>query len=98
MAKYIFSEKAIRDLNGIWNYTVETWSEKQADEYYKKIIQQVLDISKNPDIGRRYDEIDASLLGYRIEKHIIFYQINENRIEVIRILHAKMDLKNRLME
>ena len=35
MAKIRFSRKAIADLNGIWEYTAETWSEDQA------VMQQV---------------------------------------------------------
>ena len=98
MAKFIFSQKAINDLNGIWDYTVETWSEKQADKYYEGISQQVSEISKNPDLGKRYVEVDGNLLGFRTEKHVIFYQISGNTIEVIRILHAQMDLKKRIKE
>ncbi|MBO7585159.1 MAG: type II toxin-antitoxin system RelE/ParE family toxin [Bacteroidales bacterium] len=35
MAKIRFSRKAIADLDGIWEYTAETWSEDQA------VMQQV---------------------------------------------------------
>jgi toxin ParE1/3/4 len=38
MAKYKFTKKAVKDLSDIWNYTVDTWSENQADKYYKLII------------------------------------------------------------
>jgi len=34
MAKVIFRQKAIDDLNNIWNYTFEKWTEEQADKYY----------------------------------------------------------------
>ncbi|MEI6021854.1 MAG: type II toxin-antitoxin system RelE/ParE family toxin, partial [Bacteroidota bacterium] len=34
MVKYHFTNKAIEDLTEIWQYTVEEWSEKQADKYY----------------------------------------------------------------
>ena len=34
MVKVIFRQKAIYDLNSIWNYTLEQWSENQADKYY----------------------------------------------------------------
>ena len=34
MKQYHLTNKAIEDLNEIWLYTVETWSEKQADTYY----------------------------------------------------------------
>ena len=38
MAKYRFTNKAVDDLSNIWNYTVETWSERQADLYYEMLI------------------------------------------------------------
>lgn len=97
MAKLILRQEAIRDLTDIWEYTVETWSENQADKYYDAIKQACLDISQDPDKGRQYFEISEDLLGYQINKHIIFYHlVNSNELEVIRILHEKMDLKNQL--
>jgi toxin ParE1/3/4 len=32
MAKVILRQKAIDDLNNIWDYTFEKWSEKQANK------------------------------------------------------------------
>jgi toxin ParE1/3/4 len=37
MAKVIFRQEAIDDLNDIWIYTTDEWSEKQADKYYAAI-------------------------------------------------------------
>lgn len=33
MANVILRQKAIDDLNDIWEYTFEEWSENQADKY-----------------------------------------------------------------
>ncbi len=56
-------------------------------------------IGENPEIGKEYEGINRSLLGLKSEKHIIFYQqISSDRIEIIRILHERVDLKNRLTE
>jgi toxin ParE1/3/4 len=33
MAKVILRQEAIDDLNDIWDYTFEEWSEVQADKY-----------------------------------------------------------------
>lgn len=97
MAKLILRQEAINDLTDIWEYTVETWSENQANRYYDSIKQACLDISQKPDKGRQYFEISENLSGYQINKHIIFYHlVNPNELEVIRILHEKMDLKNQL--
>lgn len=32
MAKVVLRQEAIDDLNSIWNYTFEKWSEKQANK------------------------------------------------------------------
>ena len=56
-------------------------------------------IGDNPDVGKQYFAISQDLLGLKSGKHIIFYQqIFSNRIEIIRILHERMDLKNRMIE
>ncbi|MCB0511295.1 MAG: type II toxin-antitoxin system RelE/ParE family toxin [Bacteroidetes bacterium] len=99
MAKVVLRQEAIDDLNNIWYYTFETWSETQADKYYATIKMACNGIADNPNVGKEYDGINKNLLGVKSEKHIIFYQIiNPERIEIIRILHERMDLKNRITE
>lgn len=97
MAKLILREKAIDDLTDIWEYSVETWSENQADRYYETIKLACKDISQNPALGKEYPEISRNLSGYKINKHIIFYHsVSSDEVEVIRILHERMDLKGQL--
>jgi len=99
MPKYLISNKAVEDLSNIWNYTYKNWSENQADKYYELLIYFCEEISENPKIGKNYNEIDENILGYHASRHIIFYQvIKANEIEVLRILHESMDLKNRIRE
>ncbi len=99
MAKVIFRQKAINDLTEIWEYTLKNWSEKQADFYYRTIKTACDFIGENRNIGRNYSEINNRLFGFKTGKHIVFYQIiSEDEIEVIRILHEKMDLRNRISE
>ncbi len=99
MAKVLLRQKAIDDLNNIWDYTFEKWSAVQADKYYATIKLACQGIGHNPNIGKEYDGISQKLLGFKSGKHIIFYQsLSEDRIEVIRILHERMDLKNRITE
>lgn len=100
MAKYYLTNKAVDDLTNIWEYTVNTWSEEQADNYYKMLIASCQKITESPRLlGLKYEEIAEGLLGYRSNKHIIFYRILPNEdILVIRILHQRMDLKRRMLE
>ena len=99
MAKVVLHQKAIDDLNDIWNYTYKKWSEIQADKYYAILKLACQEIGENPNIGKMYDGISKNLLGFQSGKHIIFYrEISEDRIKVIRILHQGMDLKNRIKD
>ena len=94
MAKIIFRQEAIHDINEIWSYTFKKWSEKQADKYYSALEFACIHLGQNPELGKEYDGIQKNLLGLRTGKHIIFYQVITNQeIEIIRILHEQMDLK-----
>ncbi len=56
-------------------------------------------IGENPEIVKKYDGIKDNLFGFKTGKHIIFYQqISNDKVEVIRILHERVDLKNRMLE
>lgn len=94
MAKVRLRQKAIDDLNNIWKYTFYKWSENQADEYYNLLKSACLNLKNNSNLGKEYKRIELGLFGLKIGKHIIFYQATaQNNIEVVRILHERMDFK-----
>ncbi|WP_396197332.1 type II toxin-antitoxin system RelE/ParE family toxin [Flavobacterium sp.] len=97
MAKFYLTNKAVEDLGEIWNYTIETWSENQAEIYYSLLIDSCQELANTPNQGKKYEIIEKNVLGFRAGQHLIFYKIvTEKEIEVIRILHGMMDLKNHL--
>ena len=99
MARFELTNKAVEDLTAIWEYTVAKWSEQQAERYYRLIIQRCEEIANNPNLGKHYEGIRNDLFGLRISRHIIFYRKQSGQpIEITRILHARMDLKNRVNE
>ena len=99
MAKFKLTNKAVEDLSKIWDYTFEVWSEKQADKYYEMLISNCQEIANNPDLGKNYNGIANNLFGAKANRHIIFYRaVNENYIEITRILHERMDLNKRILE
>jgi toxin ParE1/3/4 len=99
MAKYGLTKKAVEDLSSIWKYSFINWSENQADIYYHLLIESFKEIADNPDIGKNYSGIVKSLRGLKVGRHIVFYiEIEEHKVEIIRILHEQMDLMNRIIE
>jgi len=94
---YIISKKATDDLEQIWLYTYFHWSENQADNYYNLLIEKIEFIAQNVNIGRKIDYVKKGYRCFFAEQHIIFYTISaKNTINVIRILHQKMDIPSRL--
>lgn len=49
MAKFYLTNKAVQDLSEIWNYSLENWSEQQADKYYQLLIRRFKEIAQNPE-------------------------------------------------
>jgi toxin ParE1/3/4 len=99
MASYNLTKKAAEDIAYIWNYTVDTWSENQADQYYFMLLDSCQDIADREVFGKQYEGIYTGLLGIKVGKHIIFYcQISHDIVEIARIRHERMDLKERIRE
>lgn len=99
MASYVLTNKALEDLSDIWNYSFEVWSASQADKYYYMILDACEELGSGKVRGKNYPEVHAEISGYRIGQHLIFYRpARGSTIEVVRILHSRMDYKNRMLE
>jgi toxin ParE1/3/4 len=99
MAKYQLTNKAVEDLANIWDYNFEAWSEVQTNKYYNYLLDCFQNLANNPKLGRVYSEVTGDLLGYRATQHIIFFRkISQTTTEIVRVLHSRMDLKNRISE
>ena len=95
--KYRISKQAIADLNGIWIFTNHKWSKKQADRYYDLIIGEIEFIADNYPVGKSAELSGKNYRITKIKSHLIFYRKAEDEVvEIVRILHQRMDIKNRL--
>jgi len=97
--RYSISEKANQDIEKIWLYTFENWSLEQADRYYNLILDEIEFISENFESGKSVDYIKKGYRASIVKSHIIFYKKSRsNVVEIIRVLHQKMDIENRINE
>ncbi|WP_100614338.1 type II toxin-antitoxin system RelE/ParE family toxin [Confluentibacter citreus] len=96
-SSYRISKQAIDDLNAIWIYTFNKWSKEQADRYYDLIIEEIEFIADNYLIGKSAEQTRKNYRVTKIKSHLIFYRKIENEIvEIVRILHQRMDVKKQL--
>jgi toxin ParE1/3/4 len=95
---YKISNEAAIDLENIWLYTFETWSEEQANRYLDLIFDEIEYLTLKPQSGTDYTTIRKGYFRSRVKSHLIFYKINisKNELEIIKILHQQMDIENHL--
>jgi len=89
--EYRLRPKARADIENIWNYTCRTWSIQQARHYLNELRDVCTDLAKHPDTGKIRDDLYKGLRVYPSGKHLVFYLTVENGIDVVRVLHERMD-------
>ncbi len=93
MLPFKITVKAREDLTGIARYTEQRWGRDQRKLYLKQIDDAFHALSKTPELGQPCDDIRAGYLKYPQGSHVIFYRFGtDTRIEIIRILHKRMDV------
>ncbi len=99
MPGYIISKEAVKDINDIWMYTAEKWSVEQADRYYNLIFDEIEYIVENFKMARDFSRVKKNYRYTKVKSHLIFFKkTGSDLIEIVRVLHEKMDLENRLTE
>lgn len=95
---YKISKKALEDIENIWLYTFENWSQEQADRYTNLIFDEIEYLSLNPSVGKDFNHVRKNYRYSKVKSHLIFFKkIQEDTdIEIIRVLHERMDIENRL--
>ncbi len=95
--KYRISNQALDDLNDIWVYTLHKWSKDQADRYYDLIIGEIEFVADNYLTGKSAEQTRKNYRVTKIKSHLIFYRkVEYDIVEIVRILHQRMDIKKRL--
>jgi toxin ParE1/3/4 len=97
MPGYIISEKALDDINKIWIYTAENWSIEQADRYYNLLFDEIEYIVDHYEMARDFGNVRKSYRCSKVKSHLVFFKkTKSNEVEVIRVLHERMDIENQL--
>ncbi len=91
MTGYRLTPAAQGDLSSIWDYTRERWGDDQAETYVLEIRAAIERIAQDPRRGHACDEIREGYRRYGIGSHLLFYRERPDGVDVIRILHQRMD-------
>lgn len=91
MSRYRLTPAAQRDLSSIWDFTQERWDVCQAETYVSEIRAAIERVAEDSGRGRPCDEIRQGYRWYSIGSHLLFYVESADGVDIIRILHQRMD-------
>lgn len=96
VGSYKLSPLARKDLEGIWRFSFERWSKDQADRYYTEFVDAFRDLANGDREGRAVTGLKAGYLSLSCGSHFIIYARRKQAIEIIRILHKRMNIGRHL--
>ena len=97
MEIYELYPEAERDLETIWEYSVEHWGTQQALDYLDELNKAFSLLAHSPQITRERTEFNPAVRIFPHAHHLIVYVISGTRIEIVRILHGSMDIESQLV-
>jgi len=91
-SRIIWSPEALDDIDLLWNYYASTAGRVTADKLLREIGRIVAAIDDFPLAGRSRDEIRAGLRSLAAGLQVVFYRLNEDRPEIVRVLDGRQDI------
>lgn len=86
MAAYDLSEKALNDLDRLYEYGVLSFGLPQADDYYDGLLLRFQEIAITPLL---YPAVDHIGEGYHLtvfKAHSIYYRVTDRGVYIVRLL------------
>lgn len=98
--KFRLSSHADRDLLSILKYTKKVWGPEQVFMYLGLLGRTRDMIVANPSLpgSKSRNDLARSCRSFRCDKHIFFYRLRNNTVEIARILHESMDFPRHVGE
>ena len=97
MGAYSLTNAAKADLKSVAIYTQRRWGKEQRRFYSRQFDDALLHLANNPDAGLSCDHIKEGYKKFPTGSHTIFFRIiSEKEIQIVRILHKRMDVARQL--
>lgn len=99
MPGFTLSNKARADFKDIARFTQSRWGREQRLRYLTMLDACFQQLAADPLIGQDSSDIRSGYRKIRAGSHVIFYhQKTNDKIEIVRILHGRMDMESRLTD
>ena len=98
MRSFSLTRAAKTDLKSIGIYTQRRWGKPQRTVYTKQFDDAFHMLAQNRETGGICDFIKPGYRKFPNGSHVIFYRsLGENEIQIVRILHKRIDVARQLI-
>lgn len=91
MASFRLSVKAEEDLVSIYSYGILHFGYTQANKYVLGLEETLTKLTKSPFMGKQSDLVSKGLRSFVYKSQMIFYQLEDKNILIVRILNQSRD-------
>lgn len=96
MSKVVLSPKAKTDLSHIWDYTLAEWGIDQAEKYVRELWEVIQSKALDSSLSTNISDVRKGYRKILSGSHVIFFKLIADGIDVIRILHQRLDFERHL--
>lgn len=89
-----FTPEAEDDIRQILQYTLESWGEGKQEEYLAAFEKAFDTLSRFPRIR---PIVLYNCRVQRVEQHLLLYQIREDDLQIIRVVHLRADIRSYIL-
>lgn len=83
--------RAEDDLDAIWLYLLAV-SERVADTTIDRITATFDMLTENPLAGQRRTDVSANLRSFPVDVFMIFYVVEQDGIQIVRVMHGRRNI------
>lgn len=94
----LLTQRALRDLREIQAYSHTEFGRKAADRYLDDLNEGLQRITGDPTLPIFVPDLHPALRFYRVRKHLLACDVQPKSIVVLAVIHASMDIPERLAE
>ena len=96
MSGYVLTPAARADLDALWTFGEAQWGAARAELYIREIQRAVETVARDPRRGRPCDDVREGYFKFAVGSHVLFYRRRADVIDIVRILHQRMDFDRHL--
>ena len=96
--RLFLTDRSLRDLAEVEQYSLQQWGRKKASQYISQVETSLSLIVSQPNLLQPIDDFPPCLQYYRINKHVLIFDVQTCDITLLTLFHTSMDLPTRLAE